>query len=436
MTSPTGRTSLDRSEADELASIWHEEREENLERTARITTAADALACGTLSDDARAEALRAAHQLAGAGGTFGYPVVSALAGEAENLLRRGASLAAPDGNRLQSLAQHLREEIESSTVRRLPGGAELRAAPPAPPRVLVGASSRGLAEALVAVAARVHMQVEVAYSFDALIASINADQPDALLVESTSDVESIPVVRLLGELRERVPSLPIVVLTSRNDFDERVQLGRAGAHLILRADQPPEDILSETGALLGQLFLAVGASVIVVDDDRLMLAALRRLLEAHGFRVTLVSDPRSFLEAMTDVSPDLVLLDYDMPEFNGLDLCRVLRTDVRWRAVPVVFLTSNTDPTTVERLFMAGGDDYVTKPLRGHELVARLEYRIARHARPIAVSPPPASPSRIAQEEAEGGRYPWRFVTALGILVVTLIVLLLVIFVLVGLLSH
>jgi DNA-binding response OmpR family regulator len=102
--------------------------------------------------------------------------------------------------------------------------------------------------------------------------------------------------------------------------------------------------------------------------------------------------------------------------------------------VPVVFLTSNTDATTIERLFPAGGDDYVTKPLRGRELVARLEYRIARHAKPIAL--PPAPPSRIATEEAEAGRYPWRFVTALGILLVTLIVLLLVIYVLVGSLPH
>jgi DNA-binding response OmpR family regulator len=434
VTSTTGGTWPDPDDADELASIWRQARDENLERTLRITASGDALQRGTLSDDARAEALRAAHQLAGAGGTLGYPAVTALAGEAEAVLRPDVPLAAPEGNRLRTLAQHLREEIESSTARRPPDWPGPPGAPSTLPRLLLGAVTRDLAEALITAAFRAQVRLEVAVGLERLVASIGTYQPDALLVESASDSEGIGVMLLLRELRERVPSLPTVVLTLRDDLDERVQLGRAGAHLILRTDQPPDEILRQTRALIGQLFLAVGASIVVVDDDPQMLAVLGRLLEAHGFRVTLLSEPRRFLEMLTDGVPDLVVLDYDMPELDGVDLCRVLRTDMRWQAVPVVFLTSNTESTTIERLFTAGGDDYVTKPVRGRELVARLEYRIARHARPMSASL--AVPSHTSLEEAEGGPYPWRFVTALGILLVTLIVLLLVLYVLFSSLPH
>jgi diguanylate cyclase (GGDEF)-like protein len=73
-----------------------------------------------------------------------------------------------------------------------------------------------------------------------------------------------------------------------------------------------------------------------------------------------------------------VMLDVDMPGLNGIELCRVLRNDPRWAALPVLFLTAHTEPTMVASMFQAGADDFVAKPVIGPELVARVRNRLER----------------------------------------------------------
>jgi len=78
------------------------------------------------------------------------------------------------------------------------------------------------------------------------------------------------------------------------------------------------------------------------------------------------------------VVPDLLLLDVDMPQLSGIELCTVVRNDVRWSTVPILFLTSQTDPETVSRVFHEGADDFIAKPIVGPELVTRIRNRLER----------------------------------------------------------
>jgi diguanylate cyclase (GGDEF)-like protein len=77
-------------------------------------------------------------------------------------------------------------------------------------------------------------------------------------------------------------------------------------------------------------------------------------------------------------NPDLLILDVEMPELSGIDLCQVVRNDPHWCELPVLFLSVHTDAETVNQVFTAGADDYVNKPILGPELIARVLNRLER----------------------------------------------------------
>jgi len=90
------------------------------------------------------------------------------------------------------------------------------------------------------------------------------------------------------------------------------------------------------------------------------------------------NDPLRLWDVLEQVVPDLLVLDFDMPNLDGIDLCRAVRADLCFAQLPVVFLTARADAGSVQRIFAAGADDYVSKPIVGPELVARILNRLDR----------------------------------------------------------
>ena len=120
-------------------------------------------------------------------------------------------------------------------------------------------------------------------------------------------------------------------------------------------------------------------TLLVVDDDAGVLDAIRTVLEVKGFTVHVREDPTRLWEELERCSPDLLMLDIEMPGISGLELCRAVRNDPRWSALPVLILTARRDPGTVQAVFAAGADDYVAKPFAGQR--AERPYRQPHRAR-------------------------------------------------------
>ncbi|MBZ6088292.1 response regulator transcription factor [Streptomyces olivaceus] len=111
------------------------------------------------------------------------------------------------------------------------------------------------------------------------------------------------------------------------------------------------------------------ASVLVVEDDPVIQAALIEVLTGHGYAVQTAHQGFEGLRAVTRSQPDIVVLDLGLPDLDGLDVLRMIRGVSR---VPVLVATARDDETEIIRLLNAGADDYLVKPFSGGQLAARL----------------------------------------------------------------
>ena len=138
----------------------------------------------------------------------------------------------------------------------------------------------------------------------------------------------------------------------------------------------------------GQISLAVDrvlqqaqvhqARILIVDDDLLLLAGMTALLSSAGMTVTTLSEPNRFWETLEACNPDLLILDLDMPIYNGIELCRAVRTDPCWTTLPIMFLTAHAAALAIDRVFAAGADDFIPKPALASALVTRIINRLER----------------------------------------------------------
>ena len=119
--------------------------------------------------------------------------------------------------------------------------------------------------------------------------------------------------------------------------------------------------------------------VLIVDDDTALAEMLGIVLRGEGYEPTLCADGDTALAMFREHKPDLVLLDLMLPGLDGIDVCRAIRAE---SGVPIVMLTAKTDTIDIVVGLESGADDYVVKPFKPKELVARIRARLRRSEDP------------------------------------------------------
>ncbi|HEX6751454.1 MAG TPA: response regulator [Longimicrobium sp.] len=356
-----------------VGQLWARARGAMLERAAVLERATKATAEGRLNGALRQQATDEAHRLAGALGTFGLPDGTRLARELETRFGGGAYLTQADGAQLATTAAALARMIEERSEQPTPA--------PTPSQPAVERSSIPLLLAITSDPALRQtadglasgsLRVETVGDGDAPAEM----RPDAVLLD-VSAPDATSDWRALADVAGRYPGVPIVVATARGALPDRLRAVQFGARTFLQKPLAAEPLRDAVAAVLPAPD-AARARVLCVDDDAELLEAVRAVLEPQRIEVHTLVDPLHFWTRLGEVEPDLLVLDIEMPHVNGIELCRVVRADPRRRALPIVFLTSRTEPETVYRVFAAGADDFVAKPFVGPELIARIRNRLER----------------------------------------------------------
>src|SRR3990172_13108034 len=115
------------------------------------------------------------------------------------------------------------------------------------------------------------------------------------------------------------------------------------------------------------------ATIMVVDDTPANLKLLQEMLQAQGYRVLAFPDGKTALCAAANSPPEMILLDIMMPNMNGFEVCKRLKSDEALKDIPVLFISALAETTDKVKAFSVGGVDYVTKPFQFEEVQARVE---------------------------------------------------------------
>ncbi|MCL6434179.1 MAG: response regulator [Leptolyngbyaceae cyanobacterium HOT.MB2.61] len=408
---------------EELTSVWENYQGLNRDRLAILEQAVAEWLENRLKDDQRQRAQAAAHKLTGALGIFGFREASQVAKEVEELFQTEGPLNQQKALYLAELLATLREVMQEPKAGAIDGHQGMGkvnlpplTACPVPnlitkqstysatasfsrPLLLIVDEDTELSNRILDLAetwgfsvlmvpdlltARNVLRSKPFLRFEGTCnSSIRlppqhpGSLPDVVLLNFSLASATEDSLVFLANLVNRVPPIPVLFLTEQDSLAYRVKVARLSAHAFLCKPLFPEKVLDAVSRVRSHI-QATTAKVMIVDDDPQQLMAMRTLLEPLGLRLTTLEEPLHFWRTLQDVSPDLLVLDINMPHFSGIELCQALRNTPQWGDLPVLFLTVDMDFKTVRRAFAAGADDCISKAIAQSELLTRILNRLER----------------------------------------------------------
>lgn len=376
-----------------LNEIWTQAKPHSIDQVTILFQAIRDLHADQLTPQHRAQAQQLAHKLAGTLSIFGLHKAVHLSRQLEHWLGSQDSLHPHQASLMNNLVMALQQAIQDTNqiqLSQIPNGY-------CPLLLLVSADDE-FNQSLQAIAVCRGIQVKIVPSLEldttlsVLDRAINTvgQPPDIILLRLSADQsdqslsQKHHLLQLLQTCIQRYPLLPIMVMSDRTELGdnpngmlrERLELARQGGKLFLSISTPPEQVIATAVNLLKGSKLPT--KVMIVDDDHNWLSTLPTLLKPWGFKVTTLADPQQFWTVLQAVAPDVLVLDVNMPQINGFELCQILRSDPHWQRLPVLFLSVLTDSTSQQQAFTVGADDYLCKPSTGGELANRIRARLQR----------------------------------------------------------
>ncbi len=112
--------------------------------------------------------------------------------------------------------------------------------------------------------------------------------------------------------------------------------------------------------------------LLVIDDEESIFEVIEALLYREGYEFTYLTSGIEALTKIDDIQPDVILLDLMMPEIDGIETCQKIKSNERWRPIPIIMVTALSSKEDLARCLEAGADDFLSKPINSIELRARV----------------------------------------------------------------
>ncbi|MEM7064597.1 MAG: response regulator [Cyanobacteria bacterium P01_B01_bin.77] len=376
-----------------LTQTWQTHKSESIRRWNYLLQLSQTLREQGMSEQQRMQAKQMTHSLAGTLGIFGLMEGHRLALQIEQLLQSASVLSPQQIAQLQVLVTTLGHALDASP--QLISWSE--DTPHLPNILIVDITEAPYIQQLMALAVAQGLGVELVASTEMAtqVLSLNGFEqdhlddasrlPDLVLINLVGDDTDLVLteanfqllLQLVTDLNARWPQLPMMLITPQADFGNRLDLIRRGAAMVLEYPVSPAEVLE---AIDQATYLSYRHSkIMLVDDDSQYLQQIMKLLQPWHLQITPLANSKRFWTIFTQVIPDVIVLDIEMPGVNGFELCKVLRSHAEWQHLPIIFVSVHADQSTRAKAFAVGADDYITKPIQGQDLVFRILNRLKRY---------------------------------------------------------
>lgn len=340
---------------------------------------------------------RNVHSLIGTSGTFGFTDISktareledffkpllaekdenfkadaTLSAEIESLIKKLQDFTSLSANSIQDqadkkdfseLAKHLSQSLPSGTVAHDILIYYLDNETAAPELLLQNLMSYGFKSK--------HFR-----TMDQLLDAIGHKQPSLIIIDlMMPDISLDTIFELAHTFVNR--GIKVFIFSGKDDFNSRLHSVRAGIHSYVTK---PADIPSLVGMIRNHLNLNINkpTHILIVDDQESVAEFYATILTQAGMKVTIETNPYEVLPIMQAYTPDLLLLDLNMPIVNGDELAAVIRQQEQYQSIPILFISGNAHPDKKTDLLEIGSDDLLSKGLAPEELVRNVKSRVDR----------------------------------------------------------
>ncbi len=318
----------------------------------------DLAAFRTGEPDALESLRRRFHQLAGSGGSYGFPRVTEISRTMEHRILTPPPLAINDADLIEQAIQDLKQAFDQAGVDfaepvpfgKVPGFAY---------RTLLMMSPSPLRDEVV------ESLQEVGFVVDTRNHEIDpwdlspSERPDLVVLATDLTIDPLSRVRFWSSATADRPRA--VVLADPQDRLDRLRTAAAGVDAVFGSSSLPKG-LAQYAKALAQIG-APPANVVIVEDDPAQAQLLATWLRQINARVRTCDSAQMARDILAIEVPDLVLLDVELPDVDGYAVARLMRQDPRLALVPVVFLTARRSLSDEMEGLRAGGDDFLAKPV-------------------------------------------------------------------------
>lgn len=208
-------------------------------------------------------------------------------------------------------------------------------------------------------------------------APVSEDAVLAVLFIPASENTRPEELARIEAIRAGSPSSQLIYLGAQLAIDPIVTLMRAGVDVTIPDEGQCANVLNCILDLV-KVNEQEKYRVLIVEDSRVAVALIQRTLAQHGMDTRAISDPGNLLEVLENYHPDLILMDMYMPRFNGVEATRVLRQMSAYSAVPIVYLSGESDVGMQVEALRLGGDQFIIKPFNPVLLAAIIKTKIER----------------------------------------------------------